>query len=96
MHAPAFPEIWEELAPHLSGRNLVAHNAAFDCSCLRKTLEFYKLPPIGFREYCTVKIYGKNLATLCREHQIELRHHNALSDARACAMLFLKHLKAAG
>lgn len=91
--APAFPEIWDRLAPYVAGRNLVAHNAAFDCGCLRKTLEYYRLPAINFREYCTVKIYGKNLAALCREHQIELRHHNALSDARACALLFLKHLK---
>ena len=44
---------------------------------------------------CTLKIYrakGYNPAKLnacCEIHNIELKHHEALSDARACAKLFL-------
>jgi len=45
-----------------------------------------------FMGYCTYRIYGKNLASLCQEHNIKLNHHDALSDANACVELFLKHL----
>jgi len=44
---------------------------------------------------CTLKIYrakGYNPARLnscCEIHNIELKHHEALSDARACAQLYL-------
>ena len=44
---------------------------------------------------CTLRIYrakGYKPATLsacCEIHDIELEHHQALSDARACAELFL-------
>ena len=50
---------------------------------------------IGSRWECTVKIYkakGLKPATLsdcCREMKVELNHHEALSDAIACAKLFL-------
>ena len=92
-NAPFFPEIWPQIKPYLDDRNIVAHNAPFDCGCLQKTLGYYRLPEISFRPYCTVKIYKKNLAALCQLHGIALEHHNALSDARACALLFLKHLQ---
>lgn len=91
--APLFPEIWPQIKPYLAGKNIVAHNAPFDCGCLQQTLSYYRLPGISFRPYCTVNIYKKNLAALCQIHGIELEHHNALSDARACALLFLKHLQ---
>jgi len=50
---------------------------------------------IGSRWECTVKIYkskGLKPATLsdcCRAMKIQLNHHEALSDARACAKLYL-------
>ncbi len=92
--APTFSEVWQTMEPFITGQHVVAHNASFDINCLQKTLSFYKLPEAHFqKEHCTVKIYKRNLAFLCEEHQIDLQHHNALSDARACALLFLKHLK---
>ncbi len=33
------------------------------------------------------------LNVLCGQFGIELNHHEALSDARACAQLYLKHLR---
>jgi hypothetical protein len=34
-----------------------------------------------------------NLANLCQVHNIPLNHHDALSDAKACAALYLRSLK---
>ena len=41
---------------------------------------------------CTYKIYMANLANLCEEFDIQLNHHDALSDARAYGELFKLHL----
>lgn len=91
--SPDFTGIWAQIAPFISGQQVVAHNSSFDFNCLRETLRYYHLPPARFKGNCTLAIYSKGLAKLCAEHCIELDHHQALSDARACARLFLKHLQ---
>ena len=80
---------------------MVAHNELFDRGVLRKTMHFYNLPydQLGLQEKweCTFKIYqGKGfkparLNACCEVLGIELNHHEALSDARACAQLYMRH-----
>jgi DNA polymerase III subunit epsilon len=41
----------------------------------------------------TYRIYNDNLFSLCQRFKIPLNHHEALSDARACAKLFLLNLR---
>ena len=90
---PTFDQIWHLVAPFIIGKNVVAHNGfGFDFPVLDKTLFHYGLPIPDYDKYCTYKIYRSNLADLCKEHNIPLDHHNALSDARACAELYLKYL----
>ena len=36
--APVFPTVWQEIAPRIEGLTLVAHNKAFDESCLKAVL----------------------------------------------------------
>ena len=98
---PLFPGIFAEIKNRLQGRMVVAHNESFDRNVLQKTMQYYGLDysdlQLPFRWECTCKIYrakGYKPATLsacCRHLRIELKHHEALSDARACAHLFLKH-----
>lgn len=91
--SPTFDQVWDQILPFIKDQNVVAHNGfGFDFPVLQKTLEYYGLPTPDYAKYCTYKIYKSNLAALCKEHQIPLNHHDALSDARACASLFLKHL----
>jgi len=92
--APDFAGIWSRIARFIEGQTVVAHNASFDGSCLRAALDFYRLPQPNYNRCCTYQLYRKGLAALCEEHRIRLNHHDALSDARACAILFLKHLNA--
>ena len=33
--APVFPEVWKQIEPKIAGLPLVAHNKAFDESCLK-------------------------------------------------------------
>lgn len=92
--APTFDTIWHQIEPFIKNQNVVAHNGfAFDFHCLKQTLEYYDISTPEFTGHCTYKIYGSNLASLCSQYKISLNHHDALSDARACAQLFSLHLK---
>ena len=86
-NAPNFSKVWNAIKPFIEDQTVVAHNGAFDFSCLSQTLNYYGLPHPDYRQHCTYRIYGEDLATLCRKHQIKLNHHDALSDAKACAEL---------
>ena len=93
--SPTFAEVWPRMAPYIEGQRVVAHNGfRFDFDVLKKTLSHYGLPIPAFERICTLRIYRKNLADLCVEHRIQLNHHDALSDARACAELYLRSMKA--
>jgi DNA polymerase-3 subunit epsilon len=90
--SPTFDQVWFMIEPYIRDQNVFAHNGAFDFSCLRKTLEYYKLNLPEFHSHCTYKLYGKALKPLCVSYGIPLNHHDALSDAMACAHLFMIYL----
>ena len=100
-NSPTFEEIFPKLKSILQGKKMVAHNSSFD----RQTL-FYTMQSCGLKYSelnlvknwdCTVSIYRKkglpkvNLAACSSFYGIELKHHNALSDAIACAKLYMIH-----
>jgi len=92
-HAPTFDLIWHKIEPFIKGENLVAHNMVFDSSCLKGTLEYYGIDIPEYTKHCTCNLYNRRgLHDLCKEYKIELNHHDALSDAVACARLFQQHL----
>ena len=96
INEPLFPKIWNEIYPLIRNKSLVAHNAPFDINCLQQTLEYYNLPIPDFKCACTYAQTGKKLDIACKEFDIELtNHHDAASDAVACAEVFLKILKGA-
>jgi len=100
-NAPTFAEIYSEIRNRLQGQVVVAHNESFDRSVLRNTMEHHRLDyeelALAQRWECTLKLYKAkgfkpaNLAACCSHLNIELNHHEALSDALACAKLFLHH-----
>ena len=95
--APTFPEIWERLGGFF-GDVVVAHNAAFDISCLKQTIEKYGLEYPNFSYFCTLCISRKfvdapshKLDDMARHFKLpSFNHHNALADALACAEIFIK------
>ena len=104
-NAPEFPEVWAEILEYLADTPvLVAHNALFDISCIRKSLEFYNLETPDIDYYCTLRAahhnydFGCNsLGYLCEQFDIpEGKHHRAGDDAEMCARLFLQEIKDAG
>ncbi len=93
LNALTFDKIWHQIAHYIKDQNVVAHNGfGFDFPVLDKTLLHYGLTIPNYTKFCTYKIYRSNLATLCEEHDIPLNHHDALSDAKACAELWFRSL----
>jgi len=94
-----FDSIFPEIQKRLFGRKIVAHNEQFDRNVLAKTMNHYGLYydelEISERWECTCKIYRAkgykpaNLKYCSERNNISLNHHEALSDARACAQLYL-------
>jgi DNA polymerase-3 subunit epsilon len=92
--APTFDTVWKHIEPFIKNQNVVAHNGfSFDFPVLSKTLEYYGMQTPEYNKFCTYKIYNSNLANLCKEFDIHLNHHDALSDAKACGELYLRYLK---
>ena len=99
MHAKTFAQVFPEIKKRIQNRIVVAHNESFDRNVLAKSMALHGLDyadlNLAHRWECTVKIYKAKglkptkLSDCCREMNIQLNHHEALSDARACAKLYL-------
>jgi DNA polymerase III subunit epsilon len=95
--SPTFAEIWPGLEAMLEGvAYLVAHNAPFDRSVMRACCEAAGLPMPEQPFECTLQMArrlwggtGVTLPALCERFGIPLKHHDAASDAEACARLVL-------
>jgi DNA polymerase III subunit epsilon len=95
--AADFGELWPILESFIEGAEfLAAHNASFDKSVLHACCASYGVlaPSLPFR--CSVQIarrtwniYPTKLPDVCRRLGIDLNHHEALSDAMACAQIVL-------
>lgn len=93
-NAPTFDKIWPQIEPYIKNQIVVAHNGfSFDFNVLEQTLNYYALQVPVYEKQCTYRIFNDNLLSLCKKYSIPLNHHNALSDAKACAELYLLHLK---
>jgi len=89
-NAPTFETLYPAIKHYLHGKNVVCHNTDFDLDVLRQTMQYYDInEELSIIAHCTLKLYGRPLADCCAEMNIALDHHNALSDAEACAKLFL-------
>lgn len=93
-HCKDFGRIWPTIKHYIENKLVVAHNGLrFDFHVLDKTLMHYGIEIPSYSKADTYQIFGAGLAILCEAHQIELDHHDALSDSRACAKLYIKHLQ---
>jgi DNA polymerase III subunit epsilon len=94
---PTFADLWPQIDAQLRGVDFVAaHNASFDRSVLRACCEQARLPVPEVRFECSLRLaraaWGlqqNRLPDLCRHLGISLRHHDALSDAEACAHIVI-------
>ena len=99
--APDFPEVWAKIEPLIEGLPLVAHNCAFDRSCLRAVFALHHMEYPEYEFLCTYRaaqrarlpLPNSKLDTVAEYCGFSLRnHHHALADAEACAAIALKLL----
>ena len=100
--APVFPYVWSRIEPLIEGLPLIAHNARFDENCLREVHRVYRMDYPEYRFYDTLQASRKAFGRTLPNHQLQTaaqacgydltRHHHALADAEACAMIALKLL----
>lgn len=94
---------FKEIHKRLTGKTVVAHNESFDRGVLNACIGHYGLSYKGLLLHknweCTLQIYRSlgyypnRLSDCCARLDIPLQHHEALSDARACAKLYLNYLQ---
>ena len=98
--APVFPDVWAQIEPMIAGLPLVAHNKAFDESCLKAVFRLYQMDYPDYPFYCTlvrsrqVWPHGHHsLDIIASRCGFDLKnHHHALADAAACAAIALEIL----
>jgi DNA polymerase-3 subunit epsilon len=91
-YALSFDQVYEKIKFHLNDATLIAHNAPFDMSILRELSRYYQCPLPNLNYACTVLLSRKlfsslsnhKLNTVASYLQIDLDHHQAHSDAKAC------------
>ena len=100
MEAPVFPDVWAQIEPMIEGLPLVAHNKAFDESCLKAVCRVYQMDYPDYEFHCTCiasrKVWPEgphNLDIIAARCGYDLEnHHHALADAEACAAIAIKIL----
>lgn len=98
--APLFPYVWRDIAPHIEGLPLVAHNSPFDESCLKAAFEAYSMHYPEYQFCCTCRAARKKLRGILPDFTLPTvadycgyslaNHHHALADAEACAAIAIK------
>jgi DNA polymerase-3 subunit epsilon len=96
-HQPSFPAVWQSMAELVKDAEFIAaHNAKFDQGVLRACCKYHRIPDPSRPFVCTVKLarqrwdlYPTKLPDVCDFLGLSLKHHDALSDASACAKIVL-------
>jgi DNA polymerase-3 subunit epsilon len=102
--APTFSEVWPTLVPMLEGAEfLAAHWATFDEGVLRACCTAARLRPPALPFECTVewarrawRLRTAKLPVVCAHLGLRLDHHEAGSDAQACARIMIAARRACG
>jgi len=97
---PTFAELWPALASILDGAAFIAaHNAGFDRKVLETCCTVAGLIAPALPYLCTVQLSRKTwrlrscrLPDVCAHLGVALRHHDAASDAEACARIAIAAL----
>jgi DNA polymerase-3 subunit epsilon len=103
VQAPYFRDIWPTMMEQFNGP-LVAHNAGFDMSVIRHELDAECIPYPETDYFCTLVISritwpqypAHNLDRVAQHLGIDFNHHDALEDARACALIAIEACKIHG
>ena len=97
---PEIRDVWPQIASLMEEHPVVAHNASFDIDVLQQSLRGYGMAFPRVRYLCSLKVAhvafpglpSYRLKDLASSFGIVLDHHNATSDAKACARITVEAL----
>lgn len=98
INKPDFAELWPSIKQNFVNSIVISHNASFDMSVLRATLDYYNITYPNLKYGCTW-IMSKNqwpdrlsykLNDVAAMLDINFDHHHAVEDAKACAQIALQ------
>ena len=102
-NAPSFDTVWDIIEKFHSKNNVpfACHYSGFDIRVTEALLKYYKIDFQEIQFYDTFTIAKKmwpefsnhKLNYLSDKFDIQLDHHNASSDAQACALIALKQIE---
>ncbi|HWR43613.1 3'-5' exonuclease [Sporomusa sp.] len=95
---PTFGDLWPEVRPFFEQQIIAAHNADFDIGVLTATLahyglsmpEFHVIDSLAVARSAWPKLRNHKLSTVAAHLNVGLTHHDAASDAKACAEIVLR------
>jgi DNA polymerase-3 subunit epsilon len=96
--SPEFPEVMDEFHDDFRGATMIAHNAAFDFSVWRASLDIYRQSYPELTYLCSLKMSQKvwthlpshRLNVIASHLSLRFVHHNAAEDAAVCAAAALE------
>lgn len=96
-NAPDFGILWPDIERFFDGVDfLAAHNSGFDAKVLKSCCALFGLDMPGTEFTCTVKlaralweVRPTKLPNVAHFLGLELNHHDALSDSKACANIVI-------
>ena len=96
-NAPTYASLHDEILELMKGVDFIAaHNSSFDKSVMNALCARWRLAAPNLPWECTVKLarrkwslFPTKLPDVCRHLGIALKHHDATSDATACARIVL-------
>ena len=99
LDSPTFPEVRKSIVDFIGSDIVVAHFAQFDMGALNDVYHKYQLDYDDIRYICSYRLakvampgqLNYKLKNLSKTLNIQLDHHNALSDAKASGLI-LNHL----
>lgn len=94
--APTFHQVWNAIKNEIKDLPIVAHGKAFEDNCLKALFKYYHIRKPKYQIYCTHRaseilfpeLENHKLQTVAAHCGYDLtKHHHALADAEACAVI---------
>ncbi|EKU46844.1 3'-5' exonuclease [Staphylococcus massiliensis] len=100
-NAPTFDVVFPHMLDFIDGHPVVCHNAAFDMGVLHQSIKALNLKTPDITYFCSVQLARKTLqmpryglSHVMKFFNLDFNgHHNALADAKTCAMITYRLLR---
>lgn len=101
LSAPDFKYVYPYMLQFIDQLPVVAHNAAFDMSVLHASIKAHKFETPDLTYFCSCQLSRKTVPSkrnglkhMMDYYQLDFHgHHDALNDAKACAMITYRLLQ---